>query len=44
MGNTVNDRSEHVFTSIGKDYEQMQHDSRGIVLRHKQNQETFLLK
>lgn len=45
MGNTATDsQADSLMTVIEKEYEQVRQDPRGIVLLHKKNQETYLLK
>jgi hypothetical protein len=44
MGNTNDGAISSAFDSIKKEYSEVRHDSKGIVLQHMSNQQTFLLK
>lgn len=44
MGNTTTDTTGSLMKAIEQEYEQVRQESRGIILLHKQNQNTYLLK
>lgn len=44
MGNSPNSQTDNLLANLTTEYEQLKPDARGMVLLHKQNNSTYLLK